>query len=706
MEDPRDIDIRPGLFHLTPTHQHNLNPTYVENKTADLRAARDREHPIVHIVLELQLNFLSNSLLTDMQDASPRLLDTLHSHPKHLNALADLEVIYRDMNENQKADDIAQRINIILVSMDAQDLKEKAVCLLEQAYLRLFTNHSEYDSLQMTYYSMPSSDRLQVVRTHTQNDGKSLPYEAKYHATIESCQMTVDLFKKGIEMLKDISCPDNEITMWTFYMAMAINRLSYRFIRIHKEDLDSVAGEMFHLTNQAIHLFLNVIHDLESQCNIYVLYRARSYAYIGHILCSNRYNIPEEDSLLRNTNYQRVKDIFDDPLLAFRRANELLPDDEMVLNRYGKSLYRMSLKEKDQEEKRKLLTQSDQILSDSINKHTRMRLLAYPTRMNVYYDMSSLSNMTTEQTQTLLIKAREDGLRSLTENFTSKDVCKLASICQRLSKSPRFYLHGPECVSKPEYLHEAVQYLSEQYVKGPTYFLAYTFGICLYDLGNFRIAVEWIKRACFLSKHDLSVVAIRNVIIYIFKKYEDTVLYGGDAKAKHVFEELLYAFTEIVQKVDNIDIVRNIISEHVYSLHVKHMWSFMRFLRNMSLTEDHVRIAEMLKNILVEKNPLDLSVRILHECRYEPTEIVEVFRTQEFDSLQVKQEIDKLNIWDNSKLFEFDFVVVQSKYDAGWVDCFVLHQLREQMDDKDVSLKGSIFCYCLFVLCFFIALNK
>jgi hypothetical protein len=182
-----------------------------------------------------------------MQDASPRLLDTLHSHPKHLNALADLEVIYRNMNENQKADDIAQRINIILVSMDAQELKEKAVCLLEQAYLRLFTNHSEYDSLQKTYYSMPSSDRLQVVRTHTQNDGKSLPYEAKYHATIESCQMTVDLFKKGIEMLKDISCPDNEITMWTFYMAMAINRLSYRFIRIHKEDLDSVAGEMFHL---------------------------------------------------------------------------------------------------------------------------------------------------------------------------------------------------------------------------------------------------------------------------------------------------------------------------------------------------------------------------------------------------------------------------------------------------------------------------
>jgi hypothetical protein len=45
-----------------------------------------------------------------------------------------------------------------------------------------------------------------------------------------------------------------------------------------------------------------------------------------------------------------LKDIFDDPLLAFRRANELLQDDEMVLNRYGKSLYRMSLKEKDQEE--------------------------------------------------------------------------------------------------------------------------------------------------------------------------------------------------------------------------------------------------------------------------------------------------------------------------------------------------------------------
>jgi hypothetical protein len=113
--------------------------------------------------------------------------------------------------------------------------------------------------------------------------------------------------------------------------------------------------------------------------------------------------------------------------------------------------------------------------------------------MNVYYDMSSLRNMTTEQTQTLLIKAREDGRRSLTEKLTSKNVCKLASICQRLSKCPRFYLYGPEFVSRPKYLHEAVQYLSQRFdVIGPTYFLAYAFGICLYDLGNIRIAVEWI----------------------------------------------------------------------------------------------------------------------------------------------------------------------------------------------------------------------
>jgi hypothetical protein len=131
------------------------------------------------------------------------------------------------------------------------------------------------------------------------------------------------------------------------------------------------------------------------------------------------------------------------------------------------------------------------------------------------------------------------------------------------------------------------------------------------------------------------------------------------------------------------------------------MWSFMRFIRDISLMEDHVRIAEMLKDIFLEKNPLDLSVRILLLYRYKPTENVEVFRTQEFDSLQVKQEIDKqLNIWDNSKLFEYDLVVVQSKYDADWVECFVLHQLRERMDDKDDSLKGNIFCYCLFVLCF------
>jgi hypothetical protein len=70
-----------------------------------------------------------------------------------------------------------------------------------------------------------TSRSARAFRTHTQNDGKSLPYKTKYHTTIENCQMMVDLFKKGIKMLTDISCPYNEITIWTFYMAMAINRL-------------------------------------------------------------------------------------------------------------------------------------------------------------------------------------------------------------------------------------------------------------------------------------------------------------------------------------------------------------------------------------------------------------------------------------------------------------------------------------------------
>jgi hypothetical protein len=71
-------------------------------------------------------------------------------------------------------------------------------------------------------------------------------------------------------------------------------------------------------------------------------------------------------------------------------------------------------------------------------------------------------------------------------------------------------------------------------------------------------------------------------------------------------------------------------------------------------------------------------------------------RSQEFDSLQVKQEIDKqLNIWDNSKLFEYDLVVVQSKYDADWVECFVLHQLsisaiRTWSSIKEMSLMKRI----------------
>jgi hypothetical protein len=124
--------------------------------------------------------------------------------------------------------------------------------------------------------------------------------------------------------------------------------------------------------------------------------------------------------------------------------------------------------------------------------------------------MSSLSNMKSKQKQTVLIKAREDGRRFLTEHITSKDVCKLARICQRLSKYPRFYFHGPEFVSRPEFLHEAVQSLHQGlYAKGQTFHLAYTFGECLNGLGKFRIAVEWMKRAFFLSKHEMCSVKNR-----------------------------------------------------------------------------------------------------------------------------------------------------------------------------------------------------
>jgi hypothetical protein len=55
--------------------------------------------------------------------------------------------------------------------------------------------------------------------------------------------------------------------------------------------------------------------------------------------------------------------------------------------------------------------------------------------------------MKSKQKQTVLIKAREDGRRFLTEHITSKDVCKLARICQRLSKYPRFYFHGSKYTS-------------------------------------------------------------------------------------------------------------------------------------------------------------------------------------------------------------------------------------------------------------------
>lgn len=81
----------------------------------------------------------------------------------------------------------------------------------------------------------------------------------------------------------------------------------------------------------------------------------------------------------------------------------------------------------------------------------------------------------------------------------------MAEVCKRFAKFPKIYWYGPEAVSNTKYLNEALDYLNQCIsTKGQTYFTAFRIGTIYFDMGEYRIAIEWLKRAFMCSDYTRS----------------------------------------------------------------------------------------------------------------------------------------------------------------------------------------------------------
>ncbi|CAG2188598.1 unnamed protein product [Mytilus edulis] len=134
----------PGLINMKLNMLHTSNQAWIDNRKKALHNAKEKEHPIVHDVVELMLIEVDSSSQKRRHKANniENLERKMRHNENHLNTLADLAVLNRHSNLPEKAAILEERIDTILKSSDPNDIMEKAISVLEQGYAALFEDYT------------------------------------------------------------------------------------------------------------------------------------------------------------------------------------------------------------------------------------------------------------------------------------------------------------------------------------------------------------------------------------------------------------------------------------------------------------------------------------------------------------------------------------------------------------------------------------
>ncbi|VDI68705.1 Hypothetical predicted protein [Mytilus galloprovincialis] len=661
-----------------------IDHVQIEHKKLSLFAAKQEEHQIVHAVIDLMLTLLDNPLQNRRRIAHniEKLQQNIKTNPKHLNTLADLAVLYRTINEEDKAVLIYETINEILISNDPNDIEEKAVCVLEQGYAVLCDEFSQ-NEFEAQHKLADSLQRMQLEKNISAGKKHDLLSQASKHTIIAqqvvyrslNCKTkddvcygkksSMEMFKKGIQHIRNTAYPKEHIYIWKYYYAKACNSAT----------LITSCND-----TKAVKLYWSIIKQLPKHNKQYTVYRARAYACIGHRLVTPNEVFHKDIKQSKLSHEKKFQAFIKNPLSAFDYAIAEHPDDEIVLNRKGKSLlfeYKFGTKTIEH------LTEADKALSSSISINPRLDHLNFSIRMNVYFEMSSLKHTSADSSYDLLQKALDDGKAAISLNLKGKDVCKVAEICQRLAKFPDFFLYGPKTVTNKEYLHIALDYLN-QYIcaKGQTYFLAFAIGTIHFDIGEFRTALEWHKRAFLLSDYKRTdykradykraIGNVRKLCLCIFELEETSSLYI----------EFINALTFIASKLVDLEFVDELVPDSLWNEYLDKLLRFLDFLKSFPLTTKKVEIAEYLKNFLLKKILLS------------GTQLIQIHRKSQYTT-STRNDFDYdlktaillhpviMSASDNHD-FEYDYFAIMSHENSGWIECFLQKQLSTQMLYNDM----------------------
>ncbi|XP_063420036.1 uncharacterized protein LOC134705203 [Mytilus trossulus] len=692
-------EITPGLIGLNLNIIHALDMHMIEDAKHNIYKLIEKEHSTLMNVHKNMVALFKMKIPRERREARLELEQIVEEFPDHLNALADLEHIYRELHRITDAEKCRKTIERNLNGKTLNSLQNQRMCLLEQGYAILI----ERTLINERTVELRITDLHKMLNTeYERSEGKrreclerSLHHQMQVLRNVQNAnedeKVDGHILRKGsslqkFQMADELSTNPLPHVVWIFYFAKALNQY-YDSLEYISKLKDGMKDEMRSVTLKAIDKFWFITQQpVQEDMETFV---ARSYAYIGQILMKRKSLINSYSTVPELLKIPELQKILNDPLQASKKAYELKPDDVTVLNRYGRTLWNCVLQTDSMENKLLQLYKSEEILSVSIDKDAQRNWFAYSSRMIVRKDIASFEKEE-RIVEEYLKKAKSDGHTCFKSKTTRKDMTVLAEVCQKLAKFPNTNECGPEFVRDPDYLHQSLDYLFYSTYLGdpPEYHWTQRTASCLFDLGEYDQAIEWQRKAWFLSKITFS-YAFDTLCIYMLTIFERKTL---SEKLDHpIFREFLYILIYGENKYK--DITRNL--EGLYKKRKTEMHQFLKEVMKLDpIRTDEKRILQKCLDVFItlSNNQSNLS-REFMQLKSKLQEIVpekemefvlsEIFKNPSVKPLETGSKA-------LSSSFKYDFFVSHSHLDGSWVDNILLRNLESKFDESDVAFRGCI----------------
>jgi hypothetical protein len=299
MELTSDINIVPGLSGLNLNILHAIDMHMIDNAKHTIFKSIQKEHRIVANVQKTMVALLKTKIPRETREARIELEQIVRESPKHLNALAELETMYRNLYRITDANRCRLTIDSILKSTSDADVQIKRTCLLEQGYAILIERTivdentlelriSDIHKILTVEYDKSDGERRECLGRGIHHQKQVL---GSIHSTNKDNTTDAHLIRKGsslqkFEMAKNICSAPLPHPLWEHYYAKALNQYYDSLERLSPYKDGGLEAEMRAVTIKALEKFWSITQMPMDEDNEKIV--ARSFGYIGHILTKRK----------------------------------------------------------------------------------------------------------------------------------------------------------------------------------------------------------------------------------------------------------------------------------------------------------------------------------------------------------------------------------------------------------------------------------